>query len=111
VGIFFMAAVTLVTREQIAEHFGVTLGLLMRYEARGLLQVAGEGGVEGYDRAQVRRLWSIVSLQRDLGINLAGVEAILRLRDQLEQMHEQIVDLASALREALEAESEPHNQG
>ena len=49
----------------------------------GLVQIAHEGSVEGYEPAQVRRLWSIVTYQRDLGINLAGVEVILHLVDHL----------------------------
>ena len=35
--------------------------------------------------AEIRRIWTIVSYQRDLGINLAGVEAILKLRDHMDE--------------------------
>ena len=53
------------------------------------LRVSGPGAShprrleEGYEPAQIRRLWSIVTYQRDLGINLAGVEVILQLVDHL----------------------------
>jgi MerR family transcriptional regulator, heat shock protein HspR len=38
-----------------------------------------------FTRVEMRRLWSIVTLHRDLGINLPGVAAVLRLREQFEQ--------------------------
>ena len=47
----------------------------------GLVQSVHDGSVHGYEPAQIRRLWTIVSFQRDLGINLAGVEVILQLFD------------------------------
>ena len=52
--------------------------------------------------AQIRRLWSIVSYQRDLGINLAGVEVILQLVDHLSEVHHRVYDLAEELRDLLD---------
>ena len=46
--------------------------------------------MEGYGPAEIRRVWTIVSCQRDLGINLAGVEVVLRLRDHLEDVHRRL---------------------
>ena len=57
--------------------------------------------------AEVRRLWAIVSYQRDLGINLAGVEAVLKLRDHLADVHRRLDALAGRLREALEVDDRP----
>ena len=48
------------------------------------------GRVEGYEPAEIRRIWTILSFQRDLGINLAGVEAILKLRDHMAQVHHRL---------------------
>ncbi|HMB05555.1 MAG TPA: MerR family transcriptional regulator, partial [Isosphaeraceae bacterium] len=67
-------------RDQVAEHFAVPVRVLIRYEACGLVRPVRQGVVEGYGPAEIRRLWTILSFQRDLGINLAGVEAILKLR-------------------------------
>jgi MerR family transcriptional regulator/heat shock protein HspR len=89
----------IIPREQVAEQLAVDSTLLIRYESRGLVQVAREGAVEGYRPGEVRRVWSIVSLHRDLGINLAGVEAILRLRSTLDQLQRRLRDLASELDE------------
>jgi MerR family transcriptional regulator, heat shock protein HspR len=63
--------------------------------------------VEGYGPAEIRRVGTIVSYQRDLGINLAGVEAVLRLRDHIQKVHGSIQTLASDLRAALERELAP----
>jgi MerR family transcriptional regulator/heat shock protein HspR len=92
----------IIPREQVAEQLSVSPRVLVRYEARGLVQVARAGGIEGYEPAQIRRLWTIVTLQRDLGINLAGVEAVLKLRAQMSQLHRQLGRLAQELREILE---------
>ena len=92
---------TIIPRDQAAANLSISREVLIRYEARGLVRLVREGEVEGYDPAEIRRLWTIVSFQRDLGINLAGVETILRLRDRLEavslQMHRFSIDLRQAL--------------
>ncbi len=45
-----------------------------------------------------------MSFQRDLGINLAGVELILRLSDHLAEVHHRVQALADELRDLLELE-------
>lgn len=98
-------------REQVAENFSVETTLLLRYEARGLIHAVRQGSVEGYGREDVRRLWSILSLQRDLGVNLAGVEAILRLRAHVDTLHTRLDRLAGELRDLLETlEQEPADE-
>jgi MerR family transcriptional regulator/heat shock protein HspR len=85
-------------RELVAEHFAVAPRVLIRYETRGLIQsVRDPSGEVGYGPSEIRRLWSILSLQRDLGVNLAGVEAIMRLRAHLDQLHRCLSDLALEL--------------
>jgi MerR family transcriptional regulator/heat shock protein HspR len=95
---------TIIPRDQVAEHFAVPPGLLIRYEVRGLVHCVREGPAEGYGPAEIRRLWTILSLQRDLGINLAGVEAILKLRAHVDELHQKLGVLVVQLREALEAD-------
>lgn len=95
-------ATTIIPREQVAEGLAVTTGRLIAYEARGLVRVVREGAVEGYPPAEIRRLWTIVSLQRDLGVNLAGVEAVLRLRAHLEEVHGRLAAVARELEAAVE---------
>jgi MerR family transcriptional regulator/heat shock protein HspR len=67
----------------------------------GLVRTTHQGQVEGYEPSQVRRLWTIMSFQRDMGVNLAGVEVILRLCDRMSDLHHRLEDLASDLREII----------
>jgi MerR family transcriptional regulator/heat shock protein HspR len=98
----------IIPRDLVAEHLSISPGLLLRYESMGLVRAIQEGAVAGYDSAQVRRLWTIVSYQRDLGINLAGVEVILHLSDRLSEVHRQVKDLAEELRDVLDLD-EPNS--
>jgi MerR family transcriptional regulator/heat shock protein HspR len=96
----------IVPREQVAERLSVPTRILIRYESRGLVRMTRDGDVEGYQPAEIRRIWSIVTLQRDLGINLAGVEAVLKLRAHMEEIHAQMEQLAIKLREAIENDAD-----
>jgi hypothetical protein len=49
----------------------------------------------------MRRLWSVVTLHRDLGINLPGVAAVLRLREQFEQVRRDLVTLVEIVEREL----------
>ncbi|WZO96307.1 chaperone modulator CbpM [Isosphaeraceae bacterium EP7] len=91
-----------IARDEVAEHLSVTTAVLRRYEARGLVHPVRRGELEGYETREVGRLWTIVTCQRDLGVNLAGVEAILKLRDHLDDVHRRIALLASELNTALD---------
>lgn len=85
----------------------VSPAALLRYEALGLVRAAREGGVEGYEPAELRRVWTVLSLHRDAGINLAGIEAILRLRDQLDDAHRRMRHLALEVLAAIDREPDP----
>jgi MerR family transcriptional regulator/heat shock protein HspR len=98
---------TIIPRDEVAEHLAVPVRVLARYEARGLVHTVRQGSVEGYGPAEIRRLWTILSFQRDLGINLAGVEAILKLHDHLGEVHRHLDRLAGELRAVVESESAP----
>ncbi len=85
---------SIISRDLVARELSVNPGILLRYESLGLIRVIHEGEQEGYEPSQIRRLWTIVSFQRDLGINLAGVEVILSLFDQLADVHNRLGGLA-----------------
>jgi MerR family transcriptional regulator/heat shock protein HspR len=97
----------IIPRDVVARRLGVTERALIRYEARGLVRSVREGDVEGYEPAEVRRAWAVVSYQRDLGINLAGVEAVLKLRDHLADVHRRLNALATQLLQALDEPPAP----
>jgi MerR family transcriptional regulator, heat shock protein HspR len=89
-------------RECVAQEFTVSTTTLLRWEGRGLVKAVRSGDLEGYGPAEIRRLWTILTFQRDLGINLAGIEVILRLRDVIQTTHAHLDDLARTLRSTLE---------
>ena len=94
----------IISRDEVARQLAVPGRLLVRYESRGLVRSVRVGEIEGYAPVDVRRLWAIVSYQRDMGINLAGVEAVLKLRDHLGDVHRRLDALADRLRDALEVD-------
>jgi len=94
----------IIPRDLAARELAISPQVLVRYETLGLVRCAHEGSIEGYEPAQIRRLWTIVSFQRDLGINLAGVEVILHLFDHLSEVHRRVDHLADELRELLDVD-------
>lgn len=98
---------TIIPRDQVAQRLAVTTRALLRYENRGLVRVLRDGEVEGYPADQVHRIWTIVTLQRDLGVNLAGVEAILHLRGQLHRVHARLHEVVAELDRAFDAADGP----
>ena len=97
----------IIPRDLVASHLSVSTRALLRYEQLGLVQVTRDGPVEGYEPAQVRRLWSIRSFHRDLGVNLAGVQVILQLCDRMTELRHHLDHLAGELRSILENEAGP----
>jgi MerR family transcriptional regulator/heat shock protein HspR len=100
----------IVSREQVAQHLAVAPAVLLRYEACGLVTAVKAGAAVGYGPSEIRRLWTIVSLQRDLGINVAGVEAVLKLQAHLDELHKRLEDLADQWSEALEMQLENNTE-
>jgi MerR family transcriptional regulator/heat shock protein HspR len=96
----------IIPRDQTAKRLAVSPSALVRYEALGLIHSVRQGDVEGYPAEEIRRVWTVVSLHRDAGINLAGIEAVLRLRDQLDTLRLQMTRVADGLKAALEAEAD-----
>jgi MerR family transcriptional regulator/heat shock protein HspR len=94
----------IIPRELVARELAISQGMLLRYESLGLVQVVRAGAEEGYEPAEVRRLWTIVSFQRDLGVNLAGIEVILDLFDRLADVHRRVGRLAEEIRKAIETD-------
>ena len=89
------------TRTVVCERLQISETVLLRYEKAGLVRPIAREHEFGYDPRQLRRLWSIVSLQQDLGVNLAGVRAILRLRRQLLQTRRQLREIAALLEQRM----------
>lgn len=76
------------------------------YEREGLLRpVRTEGNTRVYDTDTVERLEIILSLTRHLGVNLAGVEVILHMKERMERMQGEVRQVIAALREEAVAKS------
>lgn len=86
----------------VSERYGIHPQTLRLYEREGLLTPArSAGNTRLYDEAALRRLEAILTLTRDLGVNLAGVDVILRLREQLEQAQVELDRLLQAVRQEM----------
>ena len=83
----------------VAQRFGVHPQTLRLYEREGLIRpVRSAGNTRLYDQETVERLEIILTLTRDLGVNLAGVEVILDLRSRLAKMEGEMGRLLEAIR-------------
>jgi MerR family transcriptional regulator, heat shock protein HspR len=86
-----------------AELVGVHPQTLRQYEDKGLVRPKRTpGGTRLYSEADVERLRIIQRLTTELGLNLAGVELVLRLEDELRKAHVQIDRLQQQLREDIQ---------
>jgi MerR family transcriptional regulator/heat shock protein HspR len=71
------------------------------YEKKGLLRPSRtQGRTRMYSPEDVEELARLIRLTRDLGVNLAGVEIILRMRRRMLEMQRQIEDLLAYVRES-----------
>ncbi len=86
----------------VAERFGVHPQTLRMYEREGLLTpVRSAGNTRLYDEDSIKRLETILFLTRELGVNLAGVEVILNLRQQMTEMQLELDRVLQVVREQL----------
>src|SRR5919204_1515246 len=90
------------TISAVADHYGVHQQTLRLYEREGLLKPSrSEGNVRLYTDEDLERLEVILKLTRDLGVNLAGVEIILNMREKMEAMQKQIEGFIDTLNHEL----------
>jgi MerR family transcriptional regulator/heat shock protein HspR len=96
----------------IAERYGIHPQTLRMYEREGLLRPARtEGNTRLYDTDTIERLEIILTLTRNLGVNLAGVEVILHMKQRMEKMHGEVQKMIEVLRDELEtSRSEGENR-
>src|SRR3954469_17946449 len=86
----------------VADRFGGDPQTLRMYEREGLLTpVRSAGNTRLYDEDSLKRLETILFLTRELGVNLAGVEVILTLRQQMSEMQQEVDRLLQTVREQL----------
>lgn len=82
-----------------AEFVGMHPQTLRMYEAKGLVRPARTpGGTRLYSDMDVDRLRLIQQLTTGLGLNLAGVEQVLRLEDEIDRLRSRMQRLERELK-------------
>ena len=75
----------------VAQRYNIHPQTLRLYEREGLLTPSRtEGNTRLYSPADLERLETILTLTRDLGVNLAGVEIILNMRQKMDRMQHEV---------------------
>lgn len=78
------------TISAVADQYELHPQTLRMYEREGLLKPSrSEGNTRLYTDPDLERLELILSLTRDLGVNLAGVEIILNMREKMDAMQQE----------------------
>src|SRR5512138_1125507 len=86
----------------VAEQYEIHPQTLRLYEREGLLKPSrSDGNTRLYTDEDLERLEVILHLTRDLGVNLAGVEIILNMREKMGEMQSQIQEFISTLNREL----------
>src|SRR6059058_6246826 len=90
----------------VAEQYEIHPQTLRLYEREGLLKPSrSDGNTRLYTAEDLERLEVILHLTRDLGVNLAGVEIILNMREKMGDMQSQIQQFIATLNRELVARS------
>lgn len=81
---------------------------LRQYERENLISPSrSDGRIRLYSQRDIDKIKMILRLTRELGVNLAGVDVALRLKEQMEAMEQEIAELRYALARAKNATSVP----
>ncbi len=91
----------------VAKMYNIHPQTLRLYEREGLLKPSrSQGNTRLYTDEDLKRLELILTLTREMGVNLAGVEIILNMRDKLEAIQKQVSELIQFVQKLLEERSE-----
>ncbi|NPA40713.1 MAG: helix-turn-helix transcriptional regulator [Aquificae bacterium] len=86
----------------VARMFDIHPQTLRLYEREGLLKPSRtEGNTRLYSDEDLERLEFILFLTRELGVNLAGVDIILNMKEQIEELQKQIDQLFEFIQKEL----------
>lgn len=86
----------------VAEQYGIHPQTLRLYERQGLIKPSRSAkGTRYYTEEDVERLELILSLTRDLGVNLAGVEIVLNMREKMKAMQHEFENFIQYIRDTI----------
>jgi len=92
----------------VAEQYQIHPQTLRLYEREGLLKPSrSDGNTRLYTDDDLERLEVILKLTRDLGVNLAGVEIILNMREKMAEMQHQIEQFVTSLNTEISHRARP----
>src|SRR5258707_1032284 len=93
----------------VAEMYEIHPQTLRLYEREGLLKPSRtEGNTRLYTDEDLQRLEFILSLARDLGVNISGIAIILQMRERMEEMQRQIQDFMTYVQQEVMARAQQH---
>jgi len=81
----------------VCDMFKIHPQTLRVYEREGLLSPKRVGGSRLYSREDLERIRMIVNLTKDLGVNRAGVDIILRMRRRFEALQREMEEMMGYL--------------
>ncbi|HEU65576.1 MAG TPA: MerR family transcriptional regulator [Chloroflexi bacterium] len=90
-----------------ARMVGIEAHTLRYYERLGLLQPErSSGNIRLYSEEDIERLRYIKTLMSDCGVNLAGVEVVLRLMQRMKEMQRQLEEMERKVKMVADTEIE-----
>src|SRR5205807_10342890 len=90
------------TISAVADQYEIHPQTLRLYERVGLLKPSrSDGNTRLYTDSDLERLEVIITLARDMGVNLAGIEIILNMREKLVEMEKQMTEFAAVVQQEL----------
>ena len=91
------------TIKSVAQRVGLHEQSLRMYERKGLIQPQrSDGNIRLFSESDIERVRCIKRLVDDLGVNLAGAEVILHMRDQMNALRQEVEQLQRSLQHLME---------
>jgi MerR family transcriptional regulator/heat shock protein HspR len=88
-----------------ARMVGVRVHTLRYYEKIGIIEPSrSQGNIRLYSESDIAQLRRVKTLMDDLGVNLAGVEVIIRMVQRMLELQNQVQELESELERTREGE-------
>lgn len=95
----------------VAEMFSIHQQTIRLYEKEGLINPKrSEGNTRLFSEEDINRLEEVIHLTHQLGINLAGVDMILKLKKQIKRMQKEMNHMFEATQKELKREGETSEQ-
>lgn len=90
----------------VCEMFDIHPQTLRIYEREGLINPKRVSGTRRYSAEDLDRIRMILNLTKEMGVNRAGVDIILRMRHRMEAMHREMDEMMNHLESSMRTEFE-----